>query len=194
MIITQQTTYGFASVLLWAFVFGVLLSCFYMASLLCPAIVSSSGCIKNGYKSFCNRVKCYKCSRYYLALSDALIFIAASCLVCVLSFIFNSGLFRPVFALSMFVGFFLGKDWLSKAIFIPITATSFALLKIIFGVLLPFVALARIIGRVLQRILVNVIRTRKIALMKKYTKEKFDRLGSLAESGLLDHNYKDWIK
>ena len=130
MIITYQTVVGFAQLLFFSFITGIVLSTIYCNAVLVSPICSSIKNASEGCKSFINSVRKNKKNHIYIAVSDFLICLLASCTICVLIFIFNSGQFRAISVLFLIVGFFCGKSVLEKLLIYPIAFFAFIIISI----------------------------------------------------------------
>ena len=194
MIITSQTAYGFVILLFNSVLAGIALSVLHLLVNIIPSIVLSSKVIKDGYGVFREQVRSYRGSEHFFIASDFLICIIAACLLCSLAFIYNEGQFRIISVILLSLGFHLGKSLFGKLFDFPITVIAFVALKTVYFVSLPFAAAVKLLFRLIRCIVTKTVAARRLSLMKKYTKERFDKLGAVTEFGLVDEGYKELIK
>ncbi len=194
MIIATQTAYGFALLLISSLVSGIILSALYLVLAVVPAIASSGRTVRDGYKSFRERVKCYVSNKYFTTALDFLIFIIAACTVCSLVFVFNGGQFRIIPVAALCMGFFCGKYLFTGLLNSFVTVFAYFLMKALFFVSFPIVCLIGCFGNLIRRIIAKAVIRHKLSLMKKYTKRQLDKLEAFTEFGLVDQYYKDLIK
>ena len=193
MIITTQTAYGFALLLLSSFIAGIILFVLYLFLNLLPAIAMSWNAVSKGYVKFNECVKCQRVNTVFIAFADFSICIIAACIICSLIFIFYGGQFRAASVAILCFGFFMSKNLLANPIASFITIISFVLFKTVLVIFSPAVLLIRIISRATGRIIGKCITRHKLSVMKKYSDEQFNKLQVLTEFGLVEQSYKELI-
>ena len=194
MIITTQTAYGFAQLLLSAFVAGVLLSILYIFLITIPSIALSCKAVSKGYKIFSEYVKCRRVNAFFATSTDFLICIIGAFVICTLIFIFYGGQFRSSSVAVLCLGFFLSKSLFSKPIGTLIIIISFFVIKTVSVITCPVVMLIRLLYVTAARIIGNSVARHRMSVMKKYTRKQIDKLEALTEFGLIELSYKELIK
>ena len=109
MIITTQTAYAFALLLLSSVTAGLILSVVYLLLVLLPNIVLRGKAVKLGYKAFLGQVESCKINKRLEPLFDFIITIVSMCTICSLLFLFNDGQFRLIAVAVAILGFLCGK-------------------------------------------------------------------------------------
>ncbi len=194
MIIATRTAYSLTRLLLNSLAAGSALYLLYLLLVLFPAILKCANTVNNGFTAFRQSIAAYKSNKTLSVLCDFTICTIAACTACVLLFLDNNGQFRLIAVAASGLGFYCSKSVLSRPLSFLTAIIAFVLLKILFIVSFPAVWLIRLQGEAIRRILKKARNMHRLSLMRKYTKEKFDKLDALTELGLLDNGYKELIK
>ena len=194
MIITTQTAYGLVLLLVFSLIYGIALSALYLLVNTLPAIVMSCKYIKEKYSIFHSQVCAYRGNKYGMIASDFFICIIAACLICSLAFIYNEGQFRFISVGFLCLGFFFGKSVFGGIFRVTIPLISYAVMKAGYVLSLPLLGLGRLGCSMIGRFVSKRVAARRLSLMKKYTKERFEKLEALTEFGLVEKAYKELIK
>ena len=187
MIIATRTAYSLTRLLLIAFAAGWILYILYILLVLLPAIMKCANAVKNGFALFRQSVLSCKSNKVLTVLSDFTICLIAACTACILLFIYNNGQFRLIAIAVAGLGVYCSKQMLSRPLRFLTVFIAFVLIKILFTISFPAVFLIRLQGKAVSRLLKKALDVHRLALMRRYTKEKFDKLEELTESGLVDN-------
>ena len=194
MIIVTRTAYSLVRLLVNSFAAGAVLYSIYALLASFPVILKCADKAKVGFADFRKSVSATKCNGILLASCDFTVCIIATCAVYVLLFIYNNGQFRLIAVAAVCVGFYCTKLLFSKALTFIIRIIAFCLLKMILTVSLPFVWLVNLLVSAVRRALTRLRKKHNLSLMKKYTKERFEKLDALTEFGLIDESFKELLK
>ena len=194
MIIVTRTAYSLVRLLVNSFAAGAVLYSIYALLASFPVILKCADKAKVDFADFRKSVSATERNGILLASCDFTVCIIAICAVYVLLFIYNNGQFRLIAVAAVCVGFYCTKRLFSKALAFIIRIIAFCLLKMIFTVSLPFVWLVNLLVSAVRRALTRLRKKHNLSLMKKYTKERFDKLDALTEFGLIDESFKELLK
>ena len=194
MIIVTRTAYSLARLLVNSFAAGAVLYLIYALLELLPIILKCADKAKVSLATFRQSKSAAKRKGILPASCDFTVCIIATCAVCVLLFLYNNGQFRLITLSALALGFYCARLLLSEALTFIIEIIAFYLLKLIFTVSFPLLWSIDLLVKVVRRIIKGLQRKHKLSLMKKYTKQKFDKLDKLTEFGLIDESFKEWLK
>lgn len=194
MIIVTRTAYSLARLLVNSFAAGAVLYLIYALLELLPIILKCADKAKIDLATFRQSKSAAKRKGILSASCDFTVCVIATCAVCVLLFLYNNGQFRLITVAALALGFYCARLLLSEALTFIIEIIAFYLLKLIFTVSFPLLWSINLLVKVVRRILKGLQRKHKLSLMKKYTKQKFDKLDKLTEFGLIDESFKEWLK
>ena len=193
MIIATDTAYALTRLFLCSFASGVTLYILYWLSVLIFALPMCLKAVKLGFAAFSKEVEDFECNTMWLFICDLMICVVAACTACALFFLHNNGQFRILGVLLLCVGFRVSKSLFSKPLKFLVEIILYILLKILFFLGFPIMMLTRQVGMLTYHFIKKAFVAHKVSLMRKYTKEKFDKLDELAEFGLIDKLYKEII-
>jgi hypothetical protein len=115
---------------------------------------------------------------------DLLIVLIAACLLLVVNFIFNNGVFRLFTIPASALGFAAANAALGDAVRIVLTYLILCVRKLLRLVLAPLRRLAAAIYNIIRRIITRARRFLRAVRIKRYTKIQFGRLSAVQRDGI----------
>lgn len=196
MNVIVHSVYSLFPLLGAAIFYGLFLSCIYM---LLEAITYLPNIIKCGrfptYRDFRSIVNSKSDTKIILAFIDIIFSIISILLFLCITFLYNSGIYRLLPLLGMFIAFrfgvFINNRLLRKS---PQSLLLFLTKWCVSLVLYPFLSMVKILIDIIHRIIEKRRSLRFQKSMKKYTSYRFNRIEKDAAYGLLDEYYKEFIK
>ncbi len=116
---------------------------------------------------------------------DLLIVLMAACLLLVVNFIFNNGVFRLFTIPASALGFAAANAALGGTVRIILTYLILCVRKLLRLVLAPLRRLAAAIYNIIRRIITRARRFLRAVRIKRYTKIQFGRLSAVQRDGML---------
>ena len=194
MIIINRTAYSLTRLLLCSFAAGVALYLIFLLLVSLPRIIMRADAVKDGFAAYRQSIAAHKSNKALLAICDFTVCVIAACAACALFFLYNDGQFRLISIAVWGLGLYCGKSVLSGSLRFLIEIISFVSLKLLFIVSFPAAWSIGLLMGAIRRARRKTLNIHRISLMKKHTKEKFDKLDGLTEFGLVDKGYKELIK
>lgn len=194
MILALYDQYDIAKLWFCSFFSGFFLLFIYIFLVIVPGIIASVRYIKDGYQTFAGQVCAKLNNMTVLGLSDFLICLCAACLLCILSFIFNSGQFRLSSLALLIVGFSIGKLLCKRIVERSFLLASYAVLKVVRVALYPFAVLLKRLFGTVAALTKKASYRRKKSIIIKYTESRFRELEKQTRFGGIDKYYKEMIK
>ena len=196
MNVVLHSVYGLF-LLLWAAVScGFFLSFLY---LLLGIITYIPGVVKckrfPKYRDFCNCIYAKKNAKILFFIVDILISIISILSFLSITFLYNSGIFRLIPLIVMFLAFGLGVFINHRVLKnLPQSLLLFLLKWCIGLVLYPFILISKTIIKIIYSISEKRRKIKFQKSMQKYTSYRFNNIEKDAAYGLLDEYYKEFIK